>query len=125
MKLSPAQDNVITSMIRNMAYRKTKDIYVVLYKNSVVRVKNKTDFAQINYLEKGKFKLRLKTPDELFDAVELRTLKVLVEKRVLILDTNLSKGNTYVYKWDYNNQKVFPMTDSIESYLSKQGVLLE
>ncbi len=122
MKLSVAQDNVIASIIRTMSYRKTKDIFVVLHKNSVVRVKNKTDFAQINYLENGKFKLSLKTPDELFDPVEIRTLKVLVEKGVLILDTNLSKGNTYVYKWDYENKQVFPMSDNIKSYLLSNGV---
>lgn len=122
MKLSVAQDNVIASIIRTMAYRKTKDIFVVLHKNSVVRVKNKTDFAQINYLENGKFKLSLKTPDELFDPVEIRTLKVLVEKGVLVLESNLSKGNLYVYKWDYENQQVFPMTDNIKSYLISNGV---
>lgn len=124
MKLSPAQDNVIASMIRTMASRKTKDFFVVLRTNSPVRVKNKTEYAQISTLENGNFKLSLKKPDELFDPVELRTLKVLISKGVLIKDNSLSKGNTSVYKWDYNNQKVLPMSDNIKEYLSKQGVRL-
>lgn len=124
MKLSPAQDNVIASIIRTMASRKTKDVFVVLRTNSPVRVKNKTEYAQISTLENGNFKLSLKRPDELFDPVELRTLKVLLGKGILIKDNLLSKGNTSVYKWDYNNQQVLPMSDNIKEYLSKQGVRL-
>lgn len=117
MELSTAQDTVIASMIRTMAHKKTKEIFVVLNQNSVVRLKNKMTYAQINYLENGAFKLRLRTHQELFDPVEIRTLKVLVEKKVLVLDAALSKGNQFVYRWDYGYGQAYPMTESIKAFL--------
>lgn len=124
MKLSVAQDNVIATMIRTMAYMKTKDVFVVLSTNSLVKIKNKRDFAQVRTLENGQFKLGLRRSDELFDPVELRTLKVLVSKSVLVKDTSLSKTKTTAYRWDYNNKNGYPMTESIREYLTKQGVRL-
>lgn len=124
IKLSDAQDNVIVSMIQTMAHKKTTNVFVVLNNNSVVKVGGKNTFAQVNYLDTGKFKLRLRTPDALFDEVQIRTLRVLVSKGVLVLDNQLSKGNTYVYKWDYNNKDGYPMHDNIRKHLVENGVKL-